>query len=55
MRADWTPEAEARLRETYPRMVECPPPAVHSDLEQRLNGLLDDLGSDHKKPFVRSD
>jgi hypothetical protein len=32
-----------------------PPPPVHSDLEQRLTGLLDDLGSDHKKPFVRSD
>ena len=27
----------------------------HSDLEQRLTGLLDDLGSDHKKPFVRRD
>src|SRR4051812_3032374 len=27
----------------------------HDDLEQRLNGLLDDLGSDHKKPFVRQD
>ena len=27
----------------------------HDDLEQRLTGLLDDLGSDHKKPFVRQD
>jgi hypothetical protein len=27
----------------------------HDDLEQRLEGLLDDLGSDHKKPFVRTD
>jgi hypothetical protein len=27
----------------------------HGDLEQRLTGLLDDLGSDHKKPFVRQD
>ena len=25
------------------------------DLEQRLNGLLDDLGAAHKKPFVRQD
>jgi kynurenine formamidase len=33
MRADWTPEAEARVRETYPRMVACPPPAVHSTVE----------------------
>jgi hypothetical protein len=27
----------------------------HDDLETRLNGLLDDLGSAHKKPFVRQD
>jgi hypothetical protein len=26
-----------------------------NDLEQRLNGLLDDLGAAHKKPFVRQD
>lgn len=26
-------------------------PAPHADLEQRLKGLLDDLGSDHRKPF----
>jgi hypothetical protein len=30
-------------------------PPSHDDLEQRLTGLLDDLGSDHKKPFVRQD
>ena len=29
MRADWTPEAETRVRETYPRMVACPAPDVH--------------------------
>jgi hypothetical protein len=29
-----------------------PPPG---DLEERLNGLLDDLGAAHKKPFVRQD
>jgi hypothetical protein len=28
-------------------------PVPHGDLEQRLNSLLDDLGSDHKKPFAR--
>ena len=32
-----------------------PPRPAHGDLEERLTGLLDDLGSDHKKPFVRSD
>jgi hypothetical protein len=31
------------------------PTPAHDDLEQRLTGLLDDLGSDHKKPFVRQD
>ena len=33
MRADWTPAAEARVRETYPRMVPCPAPAVHAKVE----------------------
>jgi hypothetical protein len=32
-----------------------PEPPPHNDLEERLNGLLDDLGSAHKKPFVRQD
>jgi hypothetical protein len=32
-----------------------PPPQPPTDIEQRLNGLLDDLGSAHKKPFVRQD
>lgn len=30
-----------------------PQPAPHGDLEQRLETLLDDLGSAHRKPFVR--
>jgi hypothetical protein len=32
-------------------------PQAHApdDFEQRLNTLLDDLGSAHKKPFVRQD
>lgn len=30
-----------------------PQPAPHGDLEQRLESLLDDLGSAHRKPFVR--
>jgi hypothetical protein len=37
----------ARLRRRRPE------PQPLGDLEQRLNGLLDDLGSDHKKPFAR--
>jgi hypothetical protein len=28
-----------------------PPPPRHADLEERLEALLDDLGSAHKKPF----
>jgi len=28
-----------------------PPPAKHADIEQRLEGLLDTLGSAHKKPY----
>jgi hypothetical protein len=32
-----------------------PVEAGQNDIEQRLNGLLDDLGSAHKKPFVRQD
>jgi hypothetical protein len=32
-----------------------PAPPSHDDLEQRLTTLLDDLGSAHKKPFVRQD
>jgi hypothetical protein len=30
-------------------------PVRHDDLEKRLTGLLDTLGSDKKKPFVRSE
>ena len=32
-----------------------PPPPSHNDLESKLNGLLDDLGSAHRKPFVRNE
>jgi hypothetical protein len=32
---------------------EQPPPPKHPDIEERLETLLDDLGSAHKKPFVR--
>jgi hypothetical protein len=30
-----------------------PPPSKHDDLEQRLEGVLDSLGSAHRKPFTR--
>jgi hypothetical protein len=32
---------------------EQPPAPQHADLEQRLSAVLDDLGSAHRKPFVR--
>lgn len=32
---------------------EQPPPPRHADIEERLTGLLDDLGSAHKRPFSR--
>jgi hypothetical protein len=35
------------------RAPEPRPAPAHEDLEQRLSGLLDDLGSAHRKPFVR--
>lgn len=33
MRADWTLADEQRVRERYPGMVTCPPPAIHSRIE----------------------
>ena len=30
-----------------------PPPAPHEDIEQKLESVLDGLGSAHRKPFVR--
>ena len=33
MRADWTPADELRVREQYPRMVECPQPSLHTRIE----------------------
>ena len=32
---------------------EVPPEPKHPQIEERLTGLLDDLGSAHKKPFAR--
>ena len=33
MRADWTAADERRVRERYPDMVPCPPPALHASIE----------------------
>jgi hypothetical protein len=30
-----------------------PPPDRHEDIEQRLEGMLDSLGSAHRQPFAR--
>jgi hypothetical protein len=56
----WVEETEARVAEQgffgrlfKKRAPEPAPPASHDDLERRLSGLLDDLGSAHKKPFIR--
>jgi hypothetical protein len=53
----WVEEHEARVADNgffgrlFKRRSPEPPPS-HDDLEERLSGLLDDLGSAHKKPFV---
>lgn len=56
----WVEEHEARVAESgfFGRLFkrrapepEAAPPA-HEDLEERLSGLLDELGSAHRKPFV---
>ena len=56
----WVEEQEARVAEQgffgrlfKKRADEPPQRPSHDDLEERLSGLLDDLGSAHKKPFVR--
>ena len=53
----WVEEQEAQVAEhgfwgrfrKRPPTPQAPDP---TDIEERLNGLLDDLGSAHKKPFV---
>ncbi|MFL5889859.1 MAG: hypothetical protein ACJ76M_12350, partial [Solirubrobacteraceae bacterium] len=53
----WVEEQEAEVAQNgffgrlFKKQPE-PPPAAPGDIEARLNGLLDDLGSAHKKPFT---
>jgi hypothetical protein len=58
----WVEEQEAqvaefgfwgRLFKRRPVDGPSPPPPSPDDLEERLTGLLDELGSAHRKPFVR--
>lgn len=55
----WVEDVEARVAEhgffgrMFRRRPPEPPPPSHDDLERRLAGLLDELGSAHKKPFVK--
>jgi hypothetical protein len=56
----WVEEQEANVADDgffgrlfKKRAPESPPEPAHEDLEERLSGLLDDLGSAHRKPFVR--
>ena len=54
----WVEEQEQRAADQgfWGRILkrpDSPPSAPPDDYEQRLNGLLDELGSAHKKPFVR--
>ncbi|MEA2427845.1 MAG: hypothetical protein QOF37_1473 [Thermoleophilaceae bacterium] len=55
----WVQETEAEVARNglwgrlFKRPADAPaPPAEPNDLEAKLNGLLDDLGSAHKKPFT---
>jgi hypothetical protein len=51
-----TAEVEAQVAElgVWARMLGAkPPPSPHADIEQRLEDLLDSLGSAHRQPFAR--
>jgi hypothetical protein len=53
----WVEEQEAQVAEhgfwgRFRKRQPPPPAAEPNDIEERLEGLLDDLGSAHKKPFV---
>jgi hypothetical protein len=53
----WVEEQEAKVADLgfwgrFRKRPPEPPQREPEDIEARLNGLLDDLGSAHKKPFV---
>ena len=54
----WVEEQEAQVADhgfwgrLFKRPAEAVPQQPPQDIEARLTGLLDDLGSAHKKPFV---
>jgi hypothetical protein len=53
----WVEEQEAKVADLgfwgrFRRRQPPPPPQQTGDIEARLEGLLDDLGAAHKKPFV---
>src|SRR5690349_24903653 len=53
----WVEELEAQVARNgfFGRLFkkqQPPPPQAPGDIEERMNTLLDDLGSAHRKPFV---
>src|SRR4051812_19901246 len=54
----WVQDTEAKVAEAgffgrmFKKRAPEPPPTGNNALEQRLSGLLDDLGSAHKNPFI---
>jgi len=55
----WVQETEQRVAEqgffgrVFKRRAPAQPPPEPGDYEERLTGLLDELGAAHRKPFVR--
>ena len=54
----WVEETEQRVARDgfwgrFRKRKPAPPPVEPDGYEERLTGLLDDLGSAHKKPFIR--
>lgn len=48
-------EAVAQLGFWQRVRAESPPAPAHPDIEEKLTGLLDDLGAAHRRPFSRND
>src|SRR3954453_22800241 len=55
----WVEELEAEVAgngffgRLFKKQQPPPPPKAPDDIEERMNTLLDDLGSAHRKPFVK--